>query len=93
MASPEWGRFSAAFSDGWAGVSALARALHFPAKIMGIVFGVVAMISELGMALGPPVGGWLFDRFGGYGWVFVASSAIGVAAALRPRPVVLAAVS
>jgi MFS family permease len=74
---------------------------HFPAKIMGSVFGVVAMISALAMALGPSVGGWLFDRFGGYGWLFVASSAIGVAAALmamtmrpkRPRPVVLAAVS
>src|SRR5277367_6174027 len=53
----------------------------FPAKIMGSVFGVVAMISTLGMALGPPVGGWLFDQFGGYGWLYVASSAIGVAGA------------
>jgi len=63
---------------------------YFPAKIMGSVFGVVAMISTLGMALGPPVGGWLFDRFGGYGWLYVASSAIGVAAVciamtVRPR--------
>jgi MFS family permease len=55
---------------------------YFPAKIMGGVFGVVAMISTLGMALGPPVGGWLFDHFGGYGWLYVASSAIGVAGAL-----------
>lgn len=68
---------------------------HFPAAIMGSVFGVVAMISTLGMALGPVVGGWLFDRFGGYGWLYVASSAIGMAAALlamtvRPRQVALA---
>jgi MFS family permease len=55
---------------------------YFPARIMGGVFGVVAMISTLGMALGPAVGGWLFDHFGGYGWLYVASSAIGVAAAL-----------
>jgi MFS family permease len=55
---------------------------YFPAKIMGSVFGVVAMISTFGMALGPTVGGWLFDHFGGYGWLYVASSAIGVAAAL-----------
>jgi len=55
---------------------------YFPAAIMGSVFGVVAMISTLGMALGAPVGGWLFDHFGGYGWLYVASSAIGVAAAL-----------
>ena len=55
---------------------------YFPAAIMGSVFGVVAMISTVGMALGAPVGGWLFDHFGGYGWLYVASSAIGVAAAL-----------
>lgn len=55
---------------------------YFPAAIMGSVFGVVAMISTLGMALGAPVGGWLFDHFRGYGWLYVASSAIGVAAAL-----------
>jgi MFS family permease len=72
---------------------------YFPAKIMGGVFGVVAMISTLGMALGPPVGGWLFDHFGGYGWLYVASSAIGVAGALiamtvrppRPLPATLLA--
>jgi len=72
---------------------------HFPAKIMGSVFGVVAMIAALGMALGPPAGGWLFDRFGGYGWLYAASSAIGIAAALlamtvrphRRRPAMLAA--
>lgn len=55
---------------------------YFPAKIMGSVFGVIAAVSTIGMALGPPVGGWLFDRFGGYGWLYVASSAIGVGAAL-----------
>jgi MFS family permease len=63
---------------------------HFPAKIMGSVFGIVAMIAALGMALGPPAGGLLFDRLGGYGWLYVASSAVGIAAALmamtlRPR--------
>jgi MFS family permease len=72
---------------------------YFPAKIMGSVFGVVAMISTLGMALGPPVGGWLFDWFGGYGWLYVASSGIGIAGMLiamtvrphLPRPVAFAA--
>ena len=49
---------------------------------MGSVFGVIAAISTVGMALGPPVGGWLFDRFGGYGWLYIASSAIGVGAVL-----------
>ena len=63
---------------------------YFPAKIMGSVFGVVAMISTFGMALGPPIGGWLFDQFRGYGWLYVASSTFGVVAVLialtvRPR--------
>jgi MFS family permease len=74
---------------------------YFPAKIMGSVFGVVAMISTFGMALGPAVGGWLFDRFGGYGWLYVASSSIGIAGVLiamtvrplRPQPLALATVS
>jgi MFS family permease len=71
---------------------------NFPAAIMGSVFGVVAMISTFGMALGPPLGGWLFDQFGGYGWLYIASSAIGMAAALlamtvRPRPVVAVAMA
>ena len=74
---------------------------YFPAKIMGSVFGIVVMISTLGMALGPPVGGWLFDQFGGYGWLYVASSAIGVAGVLiamtvrpyLPQPVAIAAAS
>lgn len=72
---------------------------YFPAKIMGSVFGVVASISTIGMALGPVVGGWLFDHFGGYGWLYVASSAIGVAGALiamtvrphRPLPAPISA--
>ncbi|HEY4171893.1 MAG TPA: MFS transporter [Rhodopila sp.] len=62
---------------------------YFPAAIMGSVFGVVAMISTVGMALGAPVGGWLFDYFGGYGWLYVVSSVIGVGAvliALTVRP-------
>jgi MFS family permease len=74
---------------------------YFPAKIMGSVFGIVALISTLGMALGPPVGGWLFDNFGGYGWLYVASSAIGVAGVLlamtvrphRLQPIALAGAS
>jgi MFS family permease len=74
---------------------------YFPAKIMGSVFGVVAMVSTLGMALGPPMGGWLFDQFGGYGWLYVASSLIGIAGALiamtvrphLPQPVAIATAS
>jgi MFS family permease len=54
---------------------------YFGARIMGTVFGAAAMVSSLGMALGPALGGWIFDTFGTYGWLYVVSSAIGFGAA------------
>lgn len=36
---------------------------YFGARIMGTVFGAVAMASTMGMALGPVAGGWLFDAW------------------------------
>jgi MFS family permease len=39
------------------------------------------MLSSLGMALGPLIGGWLFDRHGSYVWLYVGSGAMGLAAA------------
>ena len=62
---------------------------HFPAGIMGSVFGVVAMGSTFGMALGPVAGGWLFDTFGSYVWLYIGSFGIGlgaVAIAFTVRP-------
>ncbi len=53
---------------------------YFPMRIMGTVFGGAAMISSLGMALGPAVGGWIFDTFHGYGYLYIASFGIGLAA-------------
>jgi MFS family permease len=53
---------------------------YFPMRIMGTVFGAAAMISSLGMALGPAAGGWIFDTFQGYGYLYIASSGIGLAA-------------
>ena len=61
----------------------------FSSRIMGTLFGAVSMTATFGMALGPVVGGWLFDRFGEYVWLYMASSGIGVAAvaiALLIRP-------
>src|SRR5206468_7708853 len=37
---------------------------YFGARIMGTVFGAVAFVSTLAMALGPWPAGWLFDAFG-----------------------------
>ena len=53
---------------------------YFPMRIMGTVFGAAAMISSLGMALGPAVGGWIFDTFHGYGFLYIASFGMGLAA-------------
>jgi MFS family permease len=53
---------------------------YFGARIMGTAFGTVAMISTLGMAIGPWAGGWLFDTFGSYFWMYVGSFGIGLGA-------------
>jgi MFS family permease len=53
---------------------------HFGAKVMGSAFGAAAMISTLGMALGPWAGGWLFDTFGSYFWMYIGSFGIGLGA-------------
>ena len=38
------------------------------------------MVSSLGMALGPAAGGWIFDTFGSYGWLYIGSFGIGLGA-------------
>jgi MFS family permease len=89
---------AALFGFAYGGVMPLYAILvreYFPASIMGSVFGVVAMVSTFGMALGPPLGGFLFDRFGGYVWLYVGSMGFAVAAAaiaLTVRPPRLAPV-
>ena len=53
---------------------------YFGAKIMGTVFGAVAMLSTIGMAVGPWSGGWIYDNLGGYFWLYIASCAVGIGA-------------
>jgi MFS family permease len=53
---------------------------YFPMRIMGTVLGAATMVSCLGMAFGPAVGGWIFDHTGGYGWLYLASFAVGLGA-------------
>ncbi|KAF1701207.1 MFS transporter [Pseudoxanthomonas kaohsiungensis] len=53
----------------------------FPPRILGGVIGAMTMLSGLGMALGPLLGGWLFDRYGSYAWMYVGSLMLGLAAA------------
>jgi MFS family permease len=53
---------------------------YFGARIMGTAFGAVAFVSTLGMALGPLAGGWLYDTFGSYFWLYMGSFGIGLGA-------------
>ena len=74
---------AALFGFSYGGVMPLYAILvreYFPAAIMGSVFGVVAGVSTLGMALGPPIGGWLFDHLGSYAWLYMGSAGLGLAA-------------
>jgi len=59
--------------------AALARG-YFGPYIMGGVMGAASLVSSLGMALGPLAGGWSFDAFGTYTWLYVGSSAVGLGA-------------
>jgi len=60
--------------------SVLARD-YFGPNVMGTVLGGITMTSSIGMAFGPVGGGWLFDTFGDYHWLYVASAGVGLAAA------------
>jgi MFS family permease len=53
---------------------------YFGQRIMGTVFGAATMVSSIGMAFGPVAGGWVFDMFGAYTWLFVGSFAVGLGA-------------
>jgi len=73
--------FGIAYGGGMPLYASIARDT-FGQKIMGTVFGAMTMLSSLGMALGPFGGGWVFDRFHNYAWLYMASAAVAVAAVL-----------
>jgi MFS family permease len=71
------------FGTAYSGVMPLYAVLareYFDQRIMGAVFGAATMLSSLGMALGPVVGGWIFDTYHDYRWLYLTSTAIGLAA-------------
>jgi MFS family permease len=74
---------AAVFGLAYGGVMPLYAVLardYFGPRIMGTVFGAATMVSCLGMAAGPTVGGWIFDRFGSYAGMHFSSLAIGLGA-------------
>lgn len=72
--------FGAAYGGTMPLYAALAREAFGP-RILGTVLGAATMLSGMGMALGPLVGGWLYDHFGSYTWLYLGSLAMGLAAA------------
>ena len=79
----EFYALSVVFGLAYGGVMPLYAVLvreFFGARIMGTVFGAVSAFASLGMALGPWAGGWVFDTFHGYFWLYVGSFGIGIAA-------------
>jgi MFS family permease len=75
---------AAVFGFAYGGVMPLYAVLardYFGQQIMGTVLGAAAMVSSLGMAIGPWIGGWLFDTFGSYAPMYIYSFAIGLGAA------------
>jgi MFS family permease len=71
--------FGVAYGGGMPLYASIARD-YFPQAIMGTVFGAATMLSSLGMALGPVAGGWVFDTYHNYAWLYIASAAVAVGA-------------
>jgi len=86
--------FGVAYGGGMPLYASLARD-YFGQHIMGTVFGAATMLSALGMSVGPWFGGWVFDSFHNYAWLYIASASVAVGAVLLatmfPRPVLRAA--
>ena len=79
----EFYALSVIFGLAYGGVMPLYAVLvreYFGARIMGTVFGAVSAFASLGMALGPLAGGWVFDTFHAYNWLYIGSFGIGIAA-------------
>ncbi|KGD86597.1 MFS transporter [Rhizobium sp. YS-1r] len=55
---------------------------YFAPRILGTVLGGATMLSSIGMAFGPLAGGWAFDQFNNYNWLFFGSALVGLGAVL-----------
>ena len=55
---------------------------YFAPRMLGTVLGAASMLSSIGMAFGPLAGGWAFDQFNNYNWLFIGSALVGLGAVL-----------
>jgi MFS family permease len=94
---------AALFGFTYAGVMPLFAVIareNFPLRMMGTVIGGTTMASSLGMALGPVIGGLIYDTFSSYAWLFIGAFSLGIGAFLAalaftrlPRRQTMAAVA
>lgn len=94
---------AALFGFTYAGVMPLFAVIareNFPLRMMGTVIGGTTMASSLGMALGPVLGGLIYDTFSSYAWLFIGAFSLGIGAFLSalaftrlPRRQTMAAVA
>jgi len=94
---------AALFGFTYAGVMPLFAVIareNFPLRMMGTVIGGTTMASSLGMALGPVLGGLIYDTFSSYAWLFIGAFSLGIGAFLAalaftrlPRRQMMAAVA
>jgi MFS family permease len=94
---------AALFGFTYAGVMPLFAVIardNFPLRMMGTVIGSTTMASSLGMALGPVLGGLIYDTYSSYTWLFIGAFSLGIGAFLaafaftrlpRQRPIAAAA--
>jgi len=76
---------AALFGFTYAGVMPLFAVIareNFPLRMMGTVIGGTTMASSLGMALGPVLGGLIYDTFSSYAWLFIGAFSLGIGAFL-----------
>jgi MFS family permease len=79
----EFYALSVVFGTAYGGVMPLYAVLareSFGQRIMGTVFGAMTMASSIGMAFGPWAGGWVYDTFNAYSWLYIGSFSVGLGA-------------
>lgn len=76
---------AALFGFTYAGVMPLFAVIareNFPLRMLGTVIGSITMASSLGMALGPVLGGLIYDTLSSYAWLFIGAFSLGIGAFL-----------
>jgi MFS family permease len=80
----EFYMLSVVFGGAYGGIMPLYAVLardYFEQRIMGAILGAATMLSSIGMAIGPVVGGWVFDTYHDYRWLYIGSFGLALGAA------------